>query len=58
MPTPKYDYKKACDRLKDLRRKDILQKGGQYVEGLTEIVIEKELSKRSTSKKSKSLENN
>lgn len=57
MSTPKYDYEKAYGRLQDLRRKVILQKGGQSVEGLTEIVMEKAPSKRTTPQKTKSQEN-
>ncbi len=57
MLTPKYDYEKAYERLQELRRRVILQKGGQSVEGLTEIVVEKNPAKRNTPKKTKSQEN-
>lgn len=57
MLTPKYDYEKAYERLQELRRRVILQKGGQSVEGLTEIVVEKKPAKRNTPKKTKSQEN-
>ncbi len=58
MQQPLYDYKNAYGRIQELRRKVILQKGGHSVEGLPEIVSEKETTKPLTKKKSNSQENN
>lgn len=58
MQQPRYDYKDAYGRLLELRREVILQKGGQSVEGLSEIVIEKETTKPLAKKKNNSQENN
>lgn len=58
MQQPLYNYKSAYGRIQELRRKVILQKDGQAVEGLSEIKFEKENSKPLTKKKSNSQENN
>lgn len=58
MQQPRYDYKDAYGRLQELRRKVILQKDGQAVEGLSEIKFEKEMAKPLAKKKSNSQEKN
>ena len=46
-----YDYSKATKRISDLRRKVIMQKGGESVEGLSLIIIEdKSINKKSPKK--------
>ena len=58
MQHPLYDYKDAYERIQELRRRVILQKDGQCVDGLTEIALENDAAKRVTKKKTNSQENN
>ena len=48
-----YDYTKALSRINNLRRKVIMQKGGQAVDGLPSLTPEKQPSKKRSSKNSK-----
>lgn len=49
-----YDYSKATKRINDLRRKVIMQKGGESVEGLSLIIIENKSRNKKSPKKSQS----
>ena len=48
----RYDYSKATKRINDLRRKVIMQKGGEFVEGLPLIILGKKSANKKTSQKS------
>lgn len=47
-----YDYSKATKHINNLRRKVIVQKGGESVEGLPVITVENKSADKKTSSKS------